>query len=110
MKRLLMAVSAILLATVSQADDFITTDESGQSLKWTFTATCSDVATDRDAQDYWAEITAVEPIPATRSVSKVEIPAYLGAYRVTKLGPQVFREGCTNVTEVVFPEEEAERR
>ena len=109
MKRLFMAVSAVLLATVSQAvQNVITTDESGQQLRWTFNDTYGAVATAGDGQDWQAEITAVEPIPVTKSVTKIEIPAYLGAYRVTKLGPQVFRAGCTNVTEVVFPEGETD--
>lgn len=109
MKRLLMAVMAVTLATVSQAsEEFITTDESGQRLKWTFEATRNAVATAGDSQDWQAEITAVEPIPADKAITKVEIPAYLGAYRVTKLAGAVFQCGCTNVTDVVFPEGEAD--
>ena len=108
MKRLLMAVMAVTLATVSQAEDFITTDESGQRLRWKFTATRNAVATAGDSQDWQAEITAVEPIPADKAITKVEIPAYLGAYRVTKLAGAVFQCGCTNVTDVVFPEGEAD--
>lgn len=108
MKKLIVAALACAASLFACAEDYITTDDKGQSLKWTFTANRLDVATAGDAQDYQATITAVEPIPVTRSVTKIEIPAYLGTYRVTRLGGQVFRAGCTNVTEVVFPEEEAD--